>query len=213
MKKIVITGGIGAGKTAVLKYLQENVNCKVIRADDVAHILMEPYEKCYYEILNAFPEYDLLTYPTEQNYPDDESLNNKENPFDKEKLSEMIFSDEDNRNKLNSIVHPAVKEYILEDVQSEEDKGEIDYYFLEVALAIEEGYDRLFDETWYIYASEKTRSKRLEINRGYSENKITGIMNSQLSEEEYKLHATHIICNDNSLDELYANIGNILHCD
>jgi dephospho-CoA kinase len=49
MKKIVITGGIGAGKTAVLKYLQENVNCKVIRADDVAHILMEPYEKCYYE--------------------------------------------------------------------------------------------------------------------------------------------------------------------
>lgn len=212
MKKIVITGGIGAGKTAVLKYLQENVNCKIIRADDVAHILMEPHEKCYYEILNAFPEYDLLKYPTVQNHLDNESVNDK-NPFDKEKLSRMIFSNEDNRDKLNSIVHPAVKEYILEDVQSEEDKGEIDYYFLEVALAIEEGYDKLFDETWYVYAGEKIRAKRLETNRGYSEEKITGIMNSQLSEEEYKLHATHIICNDNSLDELYANIGNILHCD
>lgn len=204
MKKIVITGGIGAGKTEVLKYLQENVNCKVIRADDVARIIMEPGGECYFKIIKAFPNEDLLAH-----------LEDKKNnaPFDKEKLSVLIFSNENNRNKINSIIHPAVKKYILEDVQHEEEKGDIDYYFLEVALAIEEGYDKLFDETWYIYAGEKTRSKRLEKNRGYSEEKIAGIMSSQLGEKEYKLHATHVICNDGSLDELYTNIGNILHCD
>lgn len=205
MKKVVITGGVGSGKSIVLGYLRDNVNCKVIRADDVAHKLMEPDEKCYRDIIDAFRDYDLLS---------DEKKNDvKAIPFDKEKLSKMIFSNEYNRDKLNSIVHPAVKEYILEDVKKEEDKGIIDYYFLEVALAIEEGYDKLFDETWYVYADKEIRIKRLEENRGYLEDKIMDIMKAQKSDEEYKNHATHIIINNHSVEELYDNIGNILHCD
>lgn len=205
MKKVVITGGVGSGKSIVLDYLRDKVNCKVIRADDVAHKLMEPDEKCYRNIIDAFRDYDLLS---------DEKKNNVEAiPFDKEKLSKMIFSNDYNRDKLNSIVHPAVKEYILEDVKKEEDKGIIDYYFLEVALAIEEGYDKLFDETWYVYADKEIRIKRLEENRGYLEDKIMDIMKAQKSDEEYKNHATHIITNNHSVEELYDNIGNILHCD
>ncbi len=204
MKKIVITGGVGSGKSLVLDYLRDNVNCKVIRADDVAHILMRPKEKCYYDILKAFSNYDLLKT----------IVGDKEEPyFDKEKLSKLIFSDEHNRDVINSIVHPAVKEYILNDIRFEEDKGDIDYYFLEVALAIEDGYDKIFDETWYIYTDKENRVKRLEQNRGYSEDRIMDIMKSQKSDEEYKSHATHIIRNNSSVEELYDNIGNILHCD
>ena len=107
-------------------------------------------------------------------------------PFDKKKLSELVFASDKGRGIVNSIVHPAVKEYVLEDVAGEDKKGSYDYYFFEVALAIEEGYDKLFDETWFIYASR---------------------------DEEYKAHCTHTINNDGNIEDLYNNISHILHCD
>ena len=136
MKKIVITGGVGSGKSKVLSILKEKCNCKVVRADDVAKELMKPGKQCYLDIIDTFPEYDLL---------EDEG-----GPFDKTKLSQLVFANPGARAKINAIVHPAVKEYILEDVKSEEETGQYDYYFLETALAIEEKYNELFDETWYI---------------------------------------------------------------
>lgn len=193
MKKIVITGGVGAGKSEVLSVLSKEYNCKVVRADDVAKDLMKPGEKCYSDIVKEFRSVNL--------FPDDLSEDSNSNypPFDKDKLSFLIFSDDNNRKRLNAIVHPAVKEYILEDVRLEEETGKYDYYFLETALAIEEKYNELFDETWYIYADEEVRRERLMNNRGYSSEKMDEIFASQLSDEEFRRFATKIIDNSASL--------------
>ncbi len=42
MKVIGITGGIGAGKTAVLSYMEKNYNCRILLADEAAHQVKEP---------------------------------------------------------------------------------------------------------------------------------------------------------------------------
>ena len=51
MKVIGITGGVGAGKSEILKYLKEKHGAVVIEADKVGHLLMEPGKACYYSIL------------------------------------------------------------------------------------------------------------------------------------------------------------------
>ena len=57
--------------------------------------------------------------------------------------------------------------------------------FLEAALLLEEGYDRLCDEIWYVFADEETRRKRLS-ERGYSTEKIDGIIDLQLKKEDFQ---------------------------
>ena len=56
---------------------------------------------------------------------------------------------------------------------------------MEAALLIEEKYDEICDELWYIYADEEVRKERLIEGRGYSEKKVREIMANQLSEDEF----------------------------
>ncbi len=51
MKVIGITGGVGAGKTQVLHYLQERTECRIIIADQAAHALEEPGGACYEQLV------------------------------------------------------------------------------------------------------------------------------------------------------------------
>ena len=51
MMTIGITGGVGAGKSQILSYIEERYNSKVIRADEVAHLLEEPGHECYDRIM------------------------------------------------------------------------------------------------------------------------------------------------------------------
>ena len=87
------------------------------------------------------------------------------------KLATVIFSDEKKRDALNGIVHPAVKKYIRTVADTERENGVLKILVLEAALLIEEHYDEICDELWYIYTSEKNRRERLKLNRGYSDEK------------------------------------------
>ncbi len=79
-------------------------------------------------------------------------------------------------------------------------------FFVEAALLIECGYGALTDEMWYVYADEETRRKRLREYRGYSEERIDGIMSSQLSEEQFRESCDFVIDNSGTLAESFAQI-------
>ena len=194
MKKIVITGGVGSGKSEVMSILRDNFNCRTLRADDVAKELVKPPHQCYNDIIAAFLNENLL----------EEGSSDTEPPFDVVKLTKKVFSDEDSRKKINSIVHPAVKQYVIDDIAASE--GKYDFYFLESALIVEGGLEEMFDEVWYVYADKAKRSERLYKGRGYDEAKTQSIIKSQLSEEEFRRHATRIIDNNGDTKELYQNI-------
>lgn len=195
MRFIGITGGVGAGKSAILSYLSEKKGTKVMLADEVAHKLMEPGNTCYHEICKQFREDDILA---------------EDGSFDKGKLSSVIFSDEKKRTRLNEIVHPAVKKYVMHMFSEEKKKGELELLVLEAALLVEEEYDEICDELWYIYTSEQNRRKRLKETRGYSDEKISQIFSSQLSEEEYRNACKVTIDNNGDLSITYAQIEKAL---
>ncbi|MBE5957975.1 MAG: dephospho-CoA kinase [Lachnospiraceae bacterium] len=177
---IGITGGVGCGKSTVLNYFKDKYKAYIIEADKVAYDLSLPGNPGYDSILRFFPEVKLM-----------------DNGFiDRKHLASIVFNDESKLKLLNSIIHPLVKEKITElIIENRENR----YIIIEAALLIEDGYDNICDEIWYIYCDLETRIERLNKSRNYSREKSLEIINNQMSEEDYKKHTDYII--DNSFDQ------------
>ena len=116
-----------------------------------------------------------------------------------------LFEDKELLKKLNQIVHPAVKDYIKNAIQREKE-NETDIFVVEAALLIEDKYDEICDELWYIYADEETRTERLMQNRGYSREKIQGIFANQLTEDEFSEHCDFEIDNSGDFEDTKEQI-------
>lgn len=195
MLYIEITGGVGAGKSAILKYLEENYNCRVMLADLIAHDLMEPGAVCYPKLREMFAEDDVFLENGQINRP---------------KLARVLFSDDVKRRGCDGIVHPAVRNYIRQQVGLERQKGELDLLISEAALLEDEKDGAIRDELWYIYTSEEKRRERLKENRGYSDEKIDSIFRSQMSETEYRARCGAEIDNNQEPETAFAQIDELL---
>ncbi len=193
MRIIGITGGVGAGKSRVLDFLQERYGASVYKADEVAKELQKKGEACYDEIVADFGE----------------AILDPEGELDRIKLAEIIFSDPQKLQRLNQIVHPAVREYLLLHIE-EERKKQTKYMIIEAALLLEEGYDEICDEIWYIYASEEVRKERLMRSRGYGEEKVARIMASQLPEDVFRSRCSASVENNRDFEDTMRQIGELL---
>ena len=191
MRFIGITGGVGAGKSAILAHLASKPGIRVMLADEIAHDLMQPGTECFQKLKEKFAGEDI--------YQPDGSL-------DRAQLATVIFSDDRKREELNAIVHPAVREYVLQQKEAEERAGKLFLLVLEAALLIEEHYDEICDELWYIYTREEIREARLMESRGYSREKVQQIFSSQLKEAEYRKHCSVVIDNNEGLEEMQRQI-------
>lgn len=189
MKFIGITGGVGAGKSEILAYLSKKPKTKVMLADEIAHDLMKPGMACYDEIRKQFAAEDIFL--------PDGNLN-------RQRMAQVIFTDEEKRQRMNDIVHPAVKDFVRRTLAEERQKGELSLLVLEAALLIEEHYDEICDELWYIYTREEVRMQRLMASRGYSKEKVHQIFASQLKEEEYRRYCRVVIDNNGGREETFA---------
>jgi len=190
MKIIGITGGVGAGKSEVLSFLEEEYGALVIQADRVGHRLMEPGTEVYRAILEKFGREVLQ----------------EDGQVNRSTLGQIIFADAEKREALNAIVHPAVKGWIRREISREEKAGKLRLLFIEAALLIEDHYEELCHEFWYIYAAPKVRRERLKASRGYTDEKITAIFDSQQPEEVFRAHCQVVIDNSGSKEETRAQI-------
>lgn len=190
MLVVGITGGVGAGKTQVLQILKKHCRCRILLADDVGNKVKEPGQECYEKILRLLGN-DIL---------------DSEGRIERFKMAEKIFAKKDLLERVNEIIHPAVKKYILNAIEEEKEKGEITVFFLEAALLIEAGYIPYLDELWYVYSAKDIREKRLKMNRGYSDEKMAQIMSSQLSDDEFRKHADVILDNSYELAQTLEQI-------
>lgn len=190
-KVIGITGGVGSGKSLVIDYLKKRYPYTVIKADEVAHLVKEKGGSCYESLI------DLLG--GEVLAPNGE--------INREKMAELIFQDKQLLKKINELIHPAVKEYILDAIERE--KGT--YIFIEAALLIEDGYLPYLEELWYIYAKEEIRTKRLMDARGYSKEKIERIYNMQLEHKEYRKYSDYTIDNSTTTEDLFEQITSVMN--
>ena len=170
MKTIGITGGVGAGKSTVLGFLETDFQAVVCEADKVAHKLQEPGEVCYEEIIEKFGC----------------GILDGDGKIDRKKLGNIVFADEKKLQRLNRIVHPRVKEYIRK--KKEE----------------------ICDELWYIHTPDEVRRKRLKESRGYTDERIDGIMKNQKSEKQFRNACSVVIENGEDFKETCIQIKEAL---
>lgn len=187
---IGITGGVGSGKSALLSYIKESYNCRILLADEAAHKVKEPGQPCYNKLVELLPE----------------NVINEDGSINKCRMAAEIFGSEELLDQVNQIIHPAVKVYIQNEIASEREKNCIQFFFVEAALLIEDGYLNIVDEMWYVYAQEDVRRQRLLNARGYTKEKIQAIMDSQLTEEEFRQNCRTVIDNSGSFEEACRQI-------
>lgn len=185
MKFIGITGGIGAGKSEVLNYIRRHYKCEIWLADEVAHLVKQKGTPCFEQLV------ELLGV----------DVVGSDGEIHKAKMAEKIFADVVVLEKVNGIVHPAVREFLMEHMEAARAAGEVELFFVEAALLIEAGYGEVVDELWYVYADEAVRRERLRSSRGYSEEKIASIMSKQLSDEVFREKCDFVIDNSGAFAE------------
>lgn len=190
MRLIGITGGVGAGKSEILQYIKKHYKCEIYLADQVAHEVQSPGQPCYQKIVELMGA----------------GILQDDGTIDRAKMASRIFLEKDLLLKVNALVHPAVQNYLLDRVKEAAQNPEVELFFIEAALLIETGYKEIVDEMWYIYADEKVRRNRLEANRGYAPQKITQIMDKQLSEEAFREACDFVIDNSGALEDSFRQI-------
>lgn len=193
MKIIGITGGAGAGKTMILDYLHREYQATICQADQVARHLQKKGTKCYAKVVEHFGTGILM----------------ENNRIDRGKLAGIVFADDRERAVLNAIIHPAVKQRILQLIQ-EAEKKHTSLFILEAALLIEENYSAVCDELWYIHAGEDVRRKRLKASRGYSDKKIDDIFAAQLPQKSFLEQCDRAIDNEDTFEETYEQLDKII---
>ena len=189
MKIIGVTGGVGAGKSTVLNYLEKRYGAKLILADLVGHEVMEPGHEAYEQVVKVFGQ----------------EIVSEDKTIDRKALGAIVFADEKKRMILNRIIHPAVRQEILRRLE-EAELSHLSYVVVEAALFLEENYDAFCDETWYIYTDEKIRRQRLKEGRGYSDERIDQIFRSQKTHEEFQKRCMFMIDNNGSEEETFRQI-------
>lgn len=189
MRIIGVTGGVGSGKSAVLNYIEEHFDSRIVKADDVGHVLMMPGRECYEPVIKLFGDW----------------IVNEDGSLNRAAIASIVFDKPEMLQKLDDIIHPAVKKYIKKEIEKSK-KEETEFFFIEAALILEEKYDEICDELWYIYCEKEVRRERLRRDRGYSDEKIEKMMANQLSDDVFESRCDFQLYNDEDVAHTYLQI-------
>ena len=185
-KFIVITGQIASGKSSLAELIKErNENYLVLDADDQIKELYKRGAELYKVLVNEFGD----------------SILNEKGNISKSKLRKIVFLNDENREKLNSLTHPV----ILNNMVNLAKNSDAEVVFLQIPL-LNESIDRLeklidIDEIWNVTANDEVRFKRLMERKGITEEIARRIMKIQ-SEFENESYDILSVENNGDFEEL-----------
>jgi len=187
MLVVGLTGGIGAGKSTVSE-LFARLGALVIDADQLARMAIERGTDGFAEVLLRFGDEVILN-----------------GDIDRQKLGELIFSDENARKDLEAIIHPRVQALFAEAVA---DLKPDDILIYEIPLLVETGAAGKFDYVITVEADIETRKSRL-LKKGLYISQIEKRIAAQATEEARCAVADSVIRNDGDEDSLLRQVENL----
>jgi dephospho-CoA kinase len=188
-RTIGLTGGIGAGKSAVAARLAE-LGAIVIDSDKLAREVVEPGTPGLARVVEEFgPE-----------------VLDEHGALDRPALAKRVFGDDEARRRLESIVHPLVRERHMAIVAAAPPDAVL---VNDVPLLIEAGMAGLYERVIVVLAGEATRLDRLVRVRGMSEGDARARMSKQATDEQRRAVADFVIVNDGTPDELRAAVDEV----
>jgi dephospho-CoA kinase len=176
MLKIGLTGGIGSGKSTVAD-LFADLNTPIIDADIIAQQLVEPGKPALKTLSNHFGENILLS----------------SGALDRSQLREVIFTDPEQKKKLEAILHPLVYAEIEALIQ----QLDTQYCIISIPLLIETGMESFVDRVLVIDCPVEVQFLRVKNRDQLTDFRINSIISSQASREQRISAANDIIDNSN----------------
>jgi dephospho-CoA kinase len=186
--RVALTGGIGSGKSLVGEILEE-LGALVIDSDQLAREVIERGSPGYEEVITAFGDSIL-----------------SEGQIDRAKLAAVVFKEKDLRKKLESIIHPLVRE-AAEKLARNLPSGAI--LVNQIPLLVESDGAKRFDYVITVSADEEIRRERLRL-RGLKDYEITERMAAQVADLDREKIANYILRNDGSIDELTRAVEELM---
>ncbi|MEJ2393883.1 MAG: dephospho-CoA kinase [Candidatus Thiodiazotropha sp.] len=181
MLVVALTGGIGSGKSAVSRHL-ENLGVPVIDADLLAHQLVEPGAPALAEIQAAFGEH----------------LVDNTGRLDRVALRDLVFDKPDERARLEAILHPRIRQAMEEWLASQS----APYAVLVIPLLFETGQSTLADRVLVVDCDPALQIERVATRDALSETQIRQILDAQVDRETRLRGADDVIENNGSLQSL-----------
>jgi dephospho-CoA kinase len=186
MLMVGLTGGIGAGKSAVATRLAE-LGAVVIDADQLARAVVAPGTEGLAEVVATFGA----------------GVLDADGALDRPALGRLVFGDEEARRRLESIIHPRVRARTAELAGSAAPDAIV---VNDVPLLVESGLAGGFDVVIVVLADETERVKRLARDRGMSEAEARSRMAAQASDEQRRAVADVVLTNDGTLEQLREQV-------
>jgi dephospho-CoA kinase len=184
--RVGLTGGIGAGKSAVARTLAEH-GAIVIDADQLAREVVEPGTPGLTHVVEEFGE-EILQ---------DDGL------LDRERLGAIVFSDPQRLQRLNAIVHPLVRERTAALIDEAPAAAVV---VQDIPLLVENGLAPMFALVIVVEAPTEVRLQRLIHDRGMTPDQAHARLAAQATDEQRRAVADVVLVNDGTLADLATKV-------
>jgi len=183
MLRVGLTGSIGVGKSFVASIFTE-LGCHVLDADHTAREVVMPDTPGLEALTKAFGE----------------EILNTDGTLDRKRLGALIFADENQRQRLNHILHPFIiarQDEILREWEREDPKG---IGIVDAALMIESGGYKRFDKLIVVHCRPEVQLERLMLRDKLTRDEAQRRIASQMSQEQKQKFADYLIDTSDGFD-------------
>jgi len=189
-----LTGGIGSGKTTVARAFKD-LGVKVIDADQGSRAVVAPGSQALETIGN---HYKNTVWKNVEIVVDDR--------LNRAALREIIFSDASEKKWLEQLLHPLIREWIIDQLQQPDDSP---YIILESPLLLETDQHKLVDTVLVVDVPETLQLQRASLRDGMKRKNIQAIMDTQISRQQRLDHADLVFDNSLSSDSLVSRVNKL----
>lgn len=189
---IGLTGSIASGKSTVSQMLRE-LGFPIVDADKIARLVVEPGTPVIREIVKVFGE---------EVIHEDGSLN-------REKLGELIFSNSDERDKLNKIIHPAIRREMIRQKEEHIAKG-ASTIIMDIPLLFESKLQSFVDKILVVSVTPEIQKERLMARNKLTEKEATVRISSQLPMKVKEDGSDAVIDNNRTIEDTEKQLKEIL---
>ena len=185
---IGLTGGIGSGKTAVSDIFEER-GIGIVDADLASRVVVEKGRPSLEEIAKHFGQ-GILTEAGE---------------LDRAKLREIIFNSDEEKNWLESLLHPVIAKQIQEELKASSSP----YTILVSPLLLETNQKDFCNKVLVVDVPVETQIERTLKRDGVSLEQVQSIIKAQISRDKRLELADEVIVNDKSLEDLQLAVSKL----
>lgn len=190
MLKVGLTGGIGSGKTSV-STLFTSLGVPVIDTDVIAHDIVNNNPSVLKKIVDVFGQ----------------KILSENGSLDRKKLAAHIFNKKENKQQLEAILHPVIRDEVTRQIQSySQSNTQLEYVIIVIPLLLETDFHQLIDRILIVISDETIRINRVKQRDNRTLDDIRSIIANQVNDEERLSKADDIIENNSDFNELKTQV-------